>query len=342
MTETGMLNIYANTIALILCGGLSVLVRRFRMADLREKKTFLWLIYTIIMMALFYVLCVLRDEKVIPCNKAGAMAIETLFELTINMFAVEWFVYMDYKIFRSRDRIRRIAPLFTVPFVILCLMVLVNAFTGFMLSFDEDLVLTEHSVYVIADLFRVAYFVASVVVLAVYRKYNERMKFFRALPFFVPMFIYILIYYFTPFATPALGLAMGITLLFVEMVNEQCYQDNETGFYNNLYLDHLRREISKGKYNLESAIVFRLPSDKMEEASAGIQKQMPQSVDTIRYGENSIITLARVNDRSSLHMLSEDVTDALAALNIEVDVNYDLKKKKENGSEFLERFLEKA
>ena len=230
MSDVGYISIYANAVAIMLSLGVAVLVYRFKMEDPLEKKIFLGLQYITIAIAVFYILCALRDDKVIPCGQAGAIAIETCFEFTINLLAIVWFIYMDYRIFHSRDHLKRRTVMFFLPISVMFLLDIVNIFTGILIRFDEDLTYIEMPLYVLSDLIRTGYFVASIVVLALYKKQNERMKFFKALPFLVPMFLYIVIYYFTPYATVALGLSMGLTLLFVEMVNEQCYQDYETGF----------------------------------------------------------------------------------------------------------------
>ena len=105
MTDTGLVIIYVNAVAVMLSVGVMALARRFRMEDPWEKKIFLGLQAIVIAMACFYVLCSLRDDKVIAFSKAGAMAIETVLELLVNVLAVEWFIYMDYRIFHISIRI---------------------------------------------------------------------------------------------------------------------------------------------------------------------------------------------------------------------------------------------
>ena len=126
------------------------------------------------------------------------------------------------------------------------------------------------------------------------------------------------------------------------MINEKCYQDGESGFYNRLYLEHLKKEISDGEYELNSAMIFKVTGDDMKKPAGLISKQLPQDCYPIRYGDDTVLTLAGVTQKGPLFMLSEDVEMALEEAGIPVKVKIDLRKKDESGLEFLERFLKKA
>ncbi len=137
-------------------------------------------------------------------------------------------------------------------------------------------------------------------------------------------------------------MSIGLTLIYAQIVNEQCYQDTTTGFFNRMYLDHLRRRMEKGDYSLESVLLFKIPEKELEELAHLISEQLPDECDTIRIKRDTILTLTHVNDRSPLYMLSEDVEMVLEKANVEAIVEYDLRKKKESSVEFLDRFLKKV
>lgn len=331
-----------NAVAFMLGLGIIVLVCRLKFRDLTEKKIFVSLMVVDLAMCVSYILTLLRDGGVIPCDHFGAMVYETVLEILINLFAVHWLIYVDYRMYHSMGHLRRIIFKMVLPVGIVVILNIINLFTGIFFYFDDDMIYCETGLYIICDLIRVAYFIVSCIILAIHKKHDERMKFFNIMPFIVPAILYMSLYYISPFNTVTLGLTIGLALIYTSMVNEQCYMDGVTGFYNRLYLDYLRGRMEKADYDLESAMVFRLPEDKMESAAKLITAQLPDDCDTLRYGKETVITLARVNERAPLHMLSEDVEMSLEEAGIPVDIEYELKKKKESCVDFLEGFLRKA
>ncbi|MBR3305638.1 MAG: hypothetical protein IKI75_00120 [Lachnospiraceae bacterium] len=340
MTETGYISLYSNTVAIMLSFGVFVLVWKFKIRDKVEKRILLGLLANIVVMALFYILCSLRDSGMIPCSRIGAMFMETGLEMMINIFAMIWFLYTDYRIFHSIFHIKRNIIIFTVPFILVAIMNLVNIPTAFMFDYDmNEHVTVEKTFYVIADIIRLGYFFTSMFVLTVRKRRDEKMKFFSIRAFIIPLTFYVLLYYFTDYNTVSLGLAIGTTLIYAGMVNEKCYQDSETGFYNRLYLDYLKKRIHDNKFDLRSIAEFVVPENEMEKLSPMISKQLPESCFAIRYGKDRIIVLSQVKDRGPLSMLTEDVQLAVETAGGSVETGFKLKKKNETAESFLDDYL---
>ncbi len=342
MTKIGLISIYANVVAIIMALGVFVLAGRCRIKDPMEKTIFRSLLGIIMMMSVFYILTLLRDDKVFTCNHAGAMLLETGLELLISSLAVMWFIYLDYRLFHSKGHLKRAMLKILFPFLIVLAVDLVNIFTGVLFYFDDELIYHERPLYIVASVIMVGYYIGSLIYLTICKRRDDKMKFFSVGPFFAPMVLYVLIYYFTPFATVTLGITVGLALLYAEIINEQCYQDSDTGFFNRLYLSYLRELMEKQAYDLESAVLIRVPEEEVQTAAGLITKQLPDDCDTIRIGKDTVLTLAHVQDRAPLHMLAEDVEMSLEEAEISVKVDYDLKKKKESCTEFLDRFLGKV
>lgn len=343
MSDVGYVSLYVNTVAIMLCLGVHVLVWKFKMKDIREKRVFLYLLGDIVVMSLFYILCTFRDDGVIPCNKLGAMFLETGLEMAINIFALIWFLYVDYRMFHSVGHIKRNAVVIMVPLLLAVLMNIINIPTKFLFDYDmSEMHVVETSFYVFLDVIRLAYFIVSIIILVIRKRKDERMKFFSIGAFIIPSVFYVFLYYFTPFPTVSLGLTIAVTLLYAEMVNEKCYQDEKTGFYNMLYLDYLKKRIAENKYDLRSILMFNVPESEMEKSSPLITKQLPEFCDTIRCGKDKLIILSRVKDKGPLTMLSEDVKMSLEEAGIAVESSFKLKKKNETAESFLEDFMRNA
>ncbi|MCR5098848.1 MAG: hypothetical protein K6B14_07870 [Lachnospiraceae bacterium] len=342
MSDVGYVTIYANGVAIMLLLGILVLSSKLRLNDENEKRIFSSLLVIALGMAVFYIIISLRDEGIIPCSHMGAMLIESAEEFLLIALMVQWVIYMDYRMYHSPGHLKRNLNRIIVPVALICLCFIINIFTGFMFYFDENLVYTETALYYVVDIIRLLFFIIPIVMLARRKKVDENIRFFTIRPFFVSILFYVGIYYITPYSVAALGISIGFALIYVDVVNAYRYQDTQTGFFNRNYLLYLKDLIRDDEYELNSAMLFTVPGDDIENTSKLIHAQLPDDCEPIRYAGDKILTLAHVKDRSPLHMVSEDVEMSLTEAGIPVAVAYDLRKKKETGSDFLERFLKKA
>ena len=340
MTEITHFSIYANLVAIIICIGVSALALRLKMHDAMEKRIFLSLMAVIALMAVFYMLCEFVEVDEYGVSATGAKVVETILEIILNLFALIWMIYVDYRVFHSRLHLRRNRLLFLIPFFVVSGFFVIDIFTGILSYYDENLVFHENVLYTILDACRYSVFLISFIWLAVQKKKDEKTRFFSVLPMLIPILIYSLFYYFTPYPTPALGFAIGMMLMYAQLINELTFQDAGTGFYNRLYLDYLRELIQKGDYELNGIISFKLPEGELERNASVMTRQLPKACDPIRTGKDTVVTLAHIKNKGGLHLAAEDVEMALAQQDIKVAVKYELRKKKESGAEFLKRFLE--
>ena len=230
MSDMMRMSAYSNSVAIMLILGLIVLASKLRSRDELEKKIFLSLLGGLMAMCVFYMLTWLRDSGVMRCDRTWTMLIETGLEILINLFAVHWFVYVDYRMYHSVGHLMRSMPKILLPVGFAMLFDIVNIFTGIFFYFDDSMQYTETRLYIICDFLRIIYFILSLVVLTIHKKNDERMKFFSVMPFLVPSLLYLILHYITPFGTLSLGLAIGMALLYTSMINEQCYLDGVTGF----------------------------------------------------------------------------------------------------------------
>ncbi len=342
MSDVGYVAIYANGMAIMLAIGVMTLASRLKMRDEYEKGIFMSLFALAMAMSVFYIIMALRDENVIHCSYMGAMLIDTIQELLLNILVVQWYIYVDYRMFHSPGHLKRKLFWISWPMGICCLLFVINIFTGFLFDFDENHTYTETLIYHLVDMARLGYFVMSVIALSIQKKRDENIRFFTVRPFFVSIIFFVFIYYVTPYPTAALGMTVGFSLIYVDVVNEYRYIDKMTGFFNRRYFYYMRDLIRDNEYELNSAMMFKIAPEDILRTAVNVAAQLPDGCDAIRYDEGTILILAHVKDRSPLHMVSVDVEDSLAEAAVPVESTYALKKKKETGSEFLERFLKSA
>ena len=88
------ITIYSNIVAIMLVLGVIVLALRFRIKDELEKKIFISVPVVLIVMSVLYIVTAYRDAEVLKVSAMGATLIETGLEYAINLFAIQWFMYV--------------------------------------------------------------------------------------------------------------------------------------------------------------------------------------------------------------------------------------------------------
>ena len=341
---SGMIaTIYTNVIAFMLSAGLFALTSKLRMKDKNEKNLMRILLGDGMALSVLYIIEANISAHYLPLGKWWAMGAETLIEILLTFYALIWFVYVDYRIFHSADHLKRNLNILNTPLVISLVLSIINIFTGIMFSYADDLTYTETNLYIVLDFVRLIYFFGSFVYLEWFKRKDKRLRYLSIKSFIIPLTVYVLMVYFFPdYATASLGAAIGVALMYVQNINYMCYQDSETGFFNMLYLKNIRGQIEKGEYELNSALIYNLDDGDRAKMAELIMAELPEESDTFRLGKDSIVTLARVDDKGPLVMLAGDIEIDFDEAGYGVEVSSLQRKKKESPIEFLDRVMEKA
>lgn len=341
---SGMIaTIYTNVIAFMLSAGLFALTFKLRMKDKNEKNLMLILLGDGMALSVLYIIEANISAHYLPLGKWWAMGAETLIEILLTFYALIWFVYVDYRIFHSADHLKRNLNILNTPLVISLVLSIINIFTGIMFSYADDLTYTETNLYILLDFVRLIYFFGSFVYLEWFKRKDKRLRYLSIKSFIIPLTVYVLMVYFFPdYATASLGAAIGVALMYVQNINYMCYQDSETGFFNMLYLKNIRGQIEKGEYELNSALIYNLDDGDRAKMAELIMAELPEESDTFRLGKDSIVTLAKVDDKGPLVMLAGDIEISFDEAGYDVEVSSLQRKKKESPLEFLDRVMEKA
>lgn len=332
--------VYTNVVALMLSLGLIALAAKLKMKDEIEKRLYIFLISSTAASAFLIILGANMEYGILAWGKYGALILETILEMILTFLALIWFVYVDYRIFRSPDHLKRNMKFINIPVALVFILNLINLFTGIMFYYEDDLTYHETSLYIVCDIARLIYFMGSLVYLEWQKRKDKRLRYLSVKSFIIPMVFFVLLIYFTSYATSPLGLAIGLALMYVQDINYMCYQDGETGFYNRLYMENLKKDVEKGVYDANGALVFELGDGDRTLMAELITEQLPMESDTIRLGKDRIVTLAAVKDRSALKMLGDDVEMSFEEKGLSVSVNSITRKKKESPVEFLDRIME--
>ena len=332
-------SIIMNTIAIIMMIGILIMERRMKAERRTERLLFKGMATNLILMAGLYILmaCVLAGK--VPGGRIAATVTDSLIGITINVMAADWFFYSFHKMYTSNDLLRRKALQYMIPFFVLSVLNLVNCFFPVLAYYDENMVYQTTFLNLIQALIRYGYLIASAFQIMVYQRHGERRKFFDIWAMLIPTILGILIHELTGYKTFPLGMAIGLMLIFMSMLNEYCFEDYDTGFYNSFYLRAIRDRIEKNDYTLGSVLTFCLASA----ADAGhfadeLHGLLPSGSDVVRKDPNTILVLTGVTDRGSLHVLTEDVEAKGKEMGISVEIKSEVKKKDQEMLSFFDSF----
>ncbi len=262
--------------------------------------------------------------------------LETIDEITSNMFCLYWLYYVLYSTYKSDDYLKKMQRIFNMPFYILLVLDIVNIFTGMLWYYDSNVIYHETLLYTVQDVIRYGFIIVALIQYVRFRKNDGKVHFFNIWLSFVPFFVAGLYEGLTGYYSLSIGLAIGVCMLYMGISAEVGFIDKETGFYNSLYLTYLRDMIEKGRFKLAGIITYRFEDpEHMPRFSDSLIKLLPDDCETVRLDDRTIVTMSETTDGGLVFMLSEDVEAICEEMGIEVEVENEVKSKKIDSMDFF-------
>ncbi len=338
---------YIDTAAAILSLGVFVLCGRGIIKDEPLSKLFRSLSIVCFCLSLLDAATYARKNHEFPGALPIALGLQTLLELTLNFVIILWMVFVNYRIYHSRDVIKRDFVKYLIPLVILMGIDIINVFTGIIFYYDEHVMYHTTAFTIYYYVVRYAYLFGGAIQIAVSKKSHRDLKFFDVWGFIIPSLAGGLINSFTDYSGMCLGFAIGLCLVYAGIINELSFMDHQTGYYNRYYLRYLKRDIDSETFSPKSGIIYRLMDPDDMKAFAGLLSPiLPKKCEVVRYNEDTVVMLAEISKRGALHMMSEDVESAVEQYNrdnqdktMSVTMDEVYKKKKETSKGFYEMFI---
>ena len=263
---------------------------------------------------------------------------------------IMWVIYLNYRVFRSKDTLIHTVYKRMIPLFGMILLVVINLFTGILFYYDEEGVYHEAwGIYLYSGILAF-YFFISVIQVAIHKKKYHDPRFFDIWSLLIPTVLGFAVSMLGDYYTIALGFALGMTNVYAGIINERSFLDRQTGFFNRFYMRYLRKDLQAGIFEPKSGMIFRLqePGD-MDDFSRVLKPLLDRKNVAIRYKEDTVLVLAEVSDRVAMHMIEEDLMMGLEELNhsapeknVSVTTEAAFRKKAETSEEFYEQFLKTA
>ena len=133
-----MVSVYSDAMAFLLVFGLMLLPdRRYRRKE-TEAKLFMAICINILLVAFFGGICYALRGQSWEWMPIAELISKTVVELALINIVYQWVVYVDYKLYKSRDQLRRRYRGLYLPVLILMIALIVNLFTGILFTIRPD------------------------------------------------------------------------------------------------------------------------------------------------------------------------------------------------------------
>lgn len=178
------------------------------------------------------------DGRTFPGARVLYLLLTCLLFLFGIAFTFLWTVYVDYKLFEDRRRLRGRYPLLALPAAAVSLLLLANLFTPVFFTISEDNVYSRTPMSALLYVVVGGYLIYSVVLVYHSRRKVKRYLFLPILLFLAPILLGIvlqLVFYGMSFIW--VSVAVGLVSLYINIQNEASSVDSLTGLYNRQYLN---------------------------------------------------------------------------------------------------------
>lgn len=249
-----------NLPAILIANGLGVWLmvtilfsRRKRLKRLPlDGRIFYWMCRICLILCLLETLGFALDGKDFVGARPILLGINTLLISLDCLLVYLWVCYVDFKLFASKQRMKKIYSLIAIPAGILCLLSVMNLFVDIFFSFGPDNNYQRQPLLLLVYVVTYGYMTYGAVLAYYYRKRMDQYLFMPVIALLIPIYLGSVIQlcvYGISLIWPST--ALGLTLLYLNLQHEESFLDPLTGLYNRNYLlhcmDHMTKQSQKGK-----------------------------------------------------------------------------------------------
>ena len=227
----------------------------------------------------------------------------TVVELFYMLTIMQWMVFVDYCLYRSRDHIRRRYKHAVIPILIVEAADAIQSFTAYGMNGAMDTMLVFIGVLYYCRFFvELLYIITAVRLVTIHEKESREPAFLRLDAFIIP---FVLGCFFRYYSVPLM--VLGIILTYLAVIKRDRYLDPETGFFNRDYLDFLGRYRDRKKYDGGNGILIEAPGHR-EEMAALLNELKPADSDVFILDNDRFLLLSESLKDSAVKMAVVTIT----------------------------------
>lgn len=223
----------------------------------------------------------------------------TLWELCTILTDVIWLAFVDQKLYGSLEKrsVRHVSRFAIV--VIYIVMLIINIFTGFIFKINSDSSFQRTPVYNLMIFVDFALFCSAALAVWVFDRRSTKVRFLRVAPMIVSLLAFILPQFFTPYNTGIIGHVIGLTFLYISLVSELRFIDDESGLYNKNFMTFMYDMAIAEKDDFHSVIKLETEGD-LQEGFKILRDVLHRKGDVIRVEERKFLLFSTADNLSAL------------------------------------------
>ncbi len=274
-----------------------------------------------------YMCCFLKFGKILDTPLGGAVSyVCTLMAGLSNLiFVVLWLLFVEYTLHQSMDIIHRRYPAAMIPFYVGVLISVLNAFYLVLMQIDFVWGYFAGMIGKMALLIWGGYILASYVVLFREKKRKSVTQYIVLTPTVICIVTGLVLYSLTSYRVDSLGYAIGLIFADYFMLRRLGYIDPEMGFFNEKYLDVLRREARKKKI-YEATVVRFKTRDNRKKLAEILKYWEPEYSRIVVKNDGEFLVISEVLKRSIAERFIFMIREHCQKEGIEVESSYETVK----------------
>lgn len=187
------------------------------------------------------------------------VAVDYFLFLSNLVFCYVWGMFVVFKMFGNLDRIKKNIILYSLPALVLTLLLTVNIFVPFIYSIDANNIYSRLPFGFIPYIIDYGYMIYSIVIYIKFRNTVKRYFFFPMEAFMLPAFIGSLIQgLFFGISVTWIANTVALNALYLNLLSERTFIDVLTGVYNRGYFNRCLKRLGTGADDFASGMMIDL------------------------------------------------------------------------------------
>ena len=246
------------------------------------------------------------------------------------VFIYLWTLFIDFRLYKSRKRLRRMRLLTLIPLFFVLVLLVINLFTNIVFYVTPEGTLEMRPLWLLYILVQVLYIVGTSSFLVKYKRKSGGLHFFPVKSFIIPFMAGAVGEVVLPgMSLPTAGATIGYLLIYFGMLRENTYEDPVTGFYNSFFLERVSQEASAGTFDFSSAILFYsdeigdylaqngiiAANNLMRDTAMTLREELPEGCETMYMGSGRFLIISKVSkeQEEAIRVLINIVTETLSS-----------------------------
>lgn len=305
-----------------------------------DQKMFIGMLLSTVIIMILDIVMISINGLDGATTKTVSMILSTVYFILNPMPFFLWTLYVNFKVYEDKKRLKRISKITVWPVVINAVLAVLSLFFGLVFFIDDNNIYNRGSWFWVIAIICYSYSAYTVIEIFKNRNYLSRKKYYSMLLFILPPALGGLIQMLVPeLKLLWVSLVISLMMVFINLQTEQLYTDALTGLHNRRHLEsRLRKYRSrKNKNNVGMLMIdidcFKTINDTyghdegdkaLEYFSKILQDSFRKDDNIFRYAGDEFVVVIEVKNMEQLEKAVNRMRTNIEKFNKEGITQYDI------------------